>query len=171
MEDDKVEYRIVPDRPTILLGTDGTAWQRLEQRPNPNGYMRITVGKYRPGMRQERLYVYHLMLRTFRGVKPEGLLCRHLDDDPANNRLENLAYGTWQDNADDRVRNGSSTQGSGVHCAKLHESQIPEIRRLAAEGVSRTEIGRRFGVGQPTISDIVLGVTWKHVTADGDEPT
>lgn len=172
MEDEtnarEVRYRIAPDHPTILMGSDGSVWESREPTPNPNGYMRVTVGKTRHGKRKLRLYVHYLMLRTFVGVRPEGLLCRHLDDNRDNNRLDNLAYGNWQDNADDMVRNGNSSRGSGRHSAKLHESQIPAIRLLASEGICQAEISRRFGVSPATISEVVRGVTWKHVT-DGHE--
>jgi hypothetical protein len=48
--------------------------------------------------------------------------------------------------------------------AKLSDADIPEIRRLAAEGVSRREIGRMFGVHNRTVTKIVNGEYWKHVT-------
>lgn len=49
--------------------------------------------------------VHRLVMMAFIGPKPEGHIIRHLNDDPLDNWLENLEYGTPAQNADDRVRN------------------------------------------------------------------
>ena len=43
---------------------------------------------------------------------------------------------------------------------------VIETRRLSAEGVRLTEIGRRMGVCRSTISDAVQGLTWTHVPTE-----
>src|SRR5690348_870301 len=48
-------------------------------------------------------YVHHLVLLAFVGPRPQGQEIRHLDGDPGNNRLSNLAYGSTSENAYDRV--------------------------------------------------------------------
>jgi hypothetical protein len=53
----------------------------------------------------ERL-MHRLMLETFRGPRPKGQECRHLDDNKHNWRIENLKWGTRFENGQDRVRNG-----------------------------------------------------------------
>ena len=54
---------------------------------------------------QVRMTRADVILLTFVGPKPEGHLSRHYDDDPWNNRLENLLYGTVSDNVKDSYRN------------------------------------------------------------------
>jgi hypothetical protein len=49
--------------------------------------------------------VHSLVLAAFVGPRPEGQVVRHLNDDPLDNWLENLEYGTAAQNAEDRVRN------------------------------------------------------------------
>jgi hypothetical protein len=55
--------------------------------------------------RQRRVHV--LMAETWLGPRPFGQQILHADDQPANTHIANLAYGTPQQNADDRARNHS----------------------------------------------------------------
>ncbi|GAG51392.1 unnamed protein product, partial [marine sediment metagenome] len=48
--------------------------------------------------------------------------------------------------------------------SKLNEEQVKEIKRLLAEGrMSKTAIGRLFGVTDVAICYIANGKTWSHV--------
>lgn len=55
------------------------------------------------------------------------------------------------------------SKGSGNPGAKLNESDVAEIRRLLATGVSQSKIGREFGVSQSAISFINRRKSWSHV--------
>ena len=67
-------------------------------------YLRVSItGKTRR--------VHQLVLEAFVGPRPTGHLVMHLDDDPTNNALTNLRYGTQQDNLDDMVTKGRSCKG------------------------------------------------------------
>lgn len=48
------------------------------------------------------------------------MLVRHLDDNPEDNRLENLAYGTPAENGADAVRHGRNVQANQTHCVNGH---------------------------------------------------
>ena len=50
--------------------------------------------------------VASLVAFAFIGPRPDGNVVRHLDGNKDNNRADNLAYGTHQDNADDDRRLG-----------------------------------------------------------------
>lgn len=58
-------------------------------------------------------FVHRLVLETFVGPMPQGLQVRHLDGDPKNNHLVNLAYGSAKENAADRDRHGRTFNGRG----------------------------------------------------------
>ena len=47
--------------------------------------------------------VHQLVAEAFLGPRPDGQLVRHLNSDPTDNRLCNLAYGTNSENAQDRA--------------------------------------------------------------------
>lgn len=43
-------------------------------------------------------YVHHIVLETFTGGDPAGMQACHWNDDPGDNRLENLRWGTSPEN-------------------------------------------------------------------------
>jgi hypothetical protein len=57
-----------------------------------------------------KVFVHRLVLDAFVGRCPEGQQCRHLDGDPTNNHLSNLAWGTAAENATDRDIHGRLTR-------------------------------------------------------------
>ena len=67
------------------------------------------------------------------------------------------------------VRNGRHTfpdktaRGSRVNTAKLTESQVIELRRLSASGMSSYLLADRFGITPSTARKIVRGIYWRHV--------
>lgn len=65
--------------------------------------------------------VQRLVIEAFQGPRPAGMVVCHKDDDPKNNRAENLYYGTRSDNTYDMVRNGNHNHARKTHCAKGHE--------------------------------------------------
>lgn len=71
---------------------------------NPNGYPQVQL--CRLGHRVNAL-PHVLMLRAFVGPPPPGTEARHLDGNPMNGALENLAWGTKSENARDQVRHGT----------------------------------------------------------------
>ena len=88
----------------------------LKERPLPNGRPRVSIAA---GGRAVDAYVYHLVLDAFIGPRPQGMECLHWDDDPTNNTLENLRWGTRADNMRDMSRNGAGNAGV-THCPSGH---------------------------------------------------
>ena len=71
---------------------------------NRHGYMVVKFYDRGPV-----LYVHHLVLTAFDGPRPAGMThIRHLNGNPADNRLTNLAYGTPSENGRDMVAHGRS---------------------------------------------------------------
>lgn len=70
--------------------------------------------------------VHTLMALAFLGP-PEGRQVRHLNGDPHDNRLENLAYGTVEDNMADMVRHGTQWQQQKTHCPAGHPLEEPNL--------------------------------------------
>jgi hypothetical protein len=110
------------------------------------------------------LKVHRLVLEAFVGpARPESSVGRHLDGDPTNNRLENLAWGTMAENSQDMVRHGRSQRGSKSPVARLTEEKVRQARRLYADGMSQEDIAARLGVVQGTVSCALRGVSWAWV--------
>ena len=69
-----------------------------------NRYLSINFGFHKKG-KKTRWYIHELLLLTFVGPRPEGMVARHLNDNPRDNRLENLAWGTKKENTKDALKN------------------------------------------------------------------
>jgi hypothetical protein len=100
------------------------------------------------------------VLEAFIGPRPENCEVRHLDGDPSNNRLDNLAWGTKAENQADKVRHGTILRGTANPASKLTEADVLAIRASNKRQVDLAEI---YGVTQPIISAIRLRKIWKHL--------
>ena len=90
----------------------------LKPQKNPGGY--LTVSLWENG-KQKLRYVHRLVLEAFVGEEPPGTQACHWNDDPEDNRLENLRWGTPTENRLDSVRNGSHHNSIKTHCKWGHE--------------------------------------------------
>jgi hypothetical protein len=92
------------------------AWRKskpLTANITESGHLRV----YIDGSQRS---VHVLMLEAFVGPRPEGAVARHLNGLPDDNRLDNLAWGTVAENAQDRVRHGRDANARKTHCPKGH---------------------------------------------------
>jgi HNH endonuclease/Homeodomain-like domain len=104
---------------------------------------------------RSKIYAVHrLVLETFVGPCPDGLLTCHNDGDPTNNRVNNLRWDTPKANAADRVSHGNTWAG-GRNGSKLSKSQRQKVFRLKEEGVSVDRIAKRLGVTPRRIYQIL----------------
>lgn len=83
--------------------------------------------------------VHALVLEAFVGPRPEGMVCRHLDGDPTNNTVENLAWGTHSENQYDKVEHGRHHNVGHwkTHCKYGHE--FTDENTIWREGDTRRE--------------------------------
>lgn len=81
--------------------------------PNPDGYMHAEVNG-------QTVYVHRLVMQTFVGPRPEGLVILHRDDDTTNNSLSNLRYGTQGENVRQAVDAGTHRNVRKTTCPKGH---------------------------------------------------
>jgi len=133
-----------------------------------HGYrtVNLTLGG---GLKQARS-VHRLVLETFVGPCPHGLVCCHNDGDPTNNCLENLRWGTYQSNSEDKLRHGTMCRGEAARHAKLRKLDVLEIRRLRSEGHSASSLADRFNISPRNVRVIVSGRSWRHLLPHEDQP-
>jgi len=112
-------------------------------------------------------YIHRLVLDAFRGPKPApGMVCRHLDGDPLNNRLANLVWGTHQENMNDKKRHGTTYSAAGETnpMAKLTEGKVLKCRRLFATGnYTLTALAVWCGIAVASMHHIIHRKAWKHI--------
>jgi hypothetical protein len=173
------EYRKpVPDFPGYSINTEGVLWTHLLGKKNPflpprvktpsrgkNGYLITNLVDANGRSRPCKIHV--LVMLTFLGPRPPGMMVCHNDGNPANNSIRNLRWGTWQDNFNDAVAHGTASIGSRSGRAKLTEVDIMMIRRLGRGGVRQKDISRHYGVSKQLISRILQRGSWRHVPDEG----
>jgi hypothetical protein len=97
-----------------------------------SGHLSVVLG------RGNTRTVHSLALEAFAHPRRKGLECRHLDGNPANNKLENLAWGTRAENNRDKFAHGG--------CYKLTPTTLAEIRAEAAAGKTGYRIAKERGL-------------------------
>jgi hypothetical protein len=108
-------------------------------------------------IRNRRLRVHHAVLLTFVGPRPDGQIGLHGDDDPTNNAVENLSWGTRLDNAADRRRNRGYPRGADAPGACLTAQQVEQIR---LDSRSARAVAADYGVSHTSILEIRRGNRW-----------
>lgn len=132
------------------------------RRPGPNrGYQQVNI---MTGGRRIAVKIHRAVLEAFVGPCPAGMECRHRDNNPSNNHLTNLAWGTPVENAADRAAHGTQQRGTGVPSAVLTEAGVTALRQARANGSTLDQLAARFGVSAVQASRIASGQAWRHVT-------
>ena len=97
----------IPGFPGYTIVRDGRVWShktsKILKPSKISKYGHLCIALCNNGKMHRRL-VHRLVLETFVGPCPDGLECRHLDGNPANNRVENLRWGTRIENIRDQSR-------------------------------------------------------------------
>lgn len=177
-----VLYLAAPGFPGYMLGSDGTVWsqwikgrwrkrrpvwRRLSTPPDNAGYPQVNlyhVGEDEGGRVHCKVHV--IIAEAFLGKRPEGLLIRHLNGNPADNHIENLAYGTDAENCADTIFHGRTNRGTRAPSSKLSDDDVRSIRERAASGEKQKDLAAEYGVSEPTISEIVNRRTWGHLEGE-----
>lgn len=159
----RTEYRPIPGyHGYVITGNGRMHGPRGHLRPMAMDTGHLYVFAKRPGV-PRKLFVHRAVLLAWIGPPGEGQSDgRHLNDDPSDNRVENLAWGTRLDNAKDKIRNGGQQRGERVGTAKLTEADVRAIRtRWPAETLRA--LGSEYGVSHTAIRRAVNGAKWRHV--------
>jgi hypothetical protein len=174
-----VEYREIADFPGYRVGSDGSVWyawitcragrkltdrwKQMKPGTHHKGYLYVNLtppagGKYKT------FRVHRLVLAAFVGPCPDGMECRHLNGIKADCRLENLAWGTQEENRSDNSRLNAYQCGETHHYSKLTEKSVRRIReRHAKGGIFLRELAEQFGITLGAVHAIVHRHSWKHV--------
>jgi hypothetical protein len=136
-------------------------------QPQENGCINWTGGIDKNGY--GIIQVNHKQLRAHRlswflagNTIPDGLILRHKCK---QNRVccntEHLETGTYQDNANDTIRDGTSNKGVKNGRCKLTAEQILEIRARTNE--LHSDLAKEFKVSRVLINHIILRYIWTHI--------
>ena len=174
------ELRDIPGYPGYAVTLDGRVWSKprkdsrgckqggfwMKSGIRPDGHLDVhlrVAGRYR--IRK----VHRLVLEAFVGPCPAGMECRHLNGNPSDNRVENLAWGTRSENCQDAIRQGTSycvtqPKGGDKPNSKLHEDDVRIIFHAYHDGYySQREIAEAFGICVSTVLAIAKKRKWSHL--------
>jgi len=132
----------------------------LKQYNDKNGYLLVYVllnnkmGTYRS---------HRIILETFVGPCPKGMVCRHLDGNPKNNKLDNLEWNTNSINMKDRTKHGTQPKGEKTSQSKFYDIDILNMRQLYKNGWTTQEISKKYNTNYKVIWKIVTYKLWKHL--------
>lgn len=130
--------------------------------PNKGGYRQVEL--YRLNGSFERRKLARVVLEAFVCDRPDGMVSCHSDDDPTNNRLDNLRWGTSKENSQDMVVRRRNPVGEQRVEAKLTEDDVRKARKLYDSGrLTVNRLAEMFGVHRKTMWSVVRRETWKHV--------
>lgn len=152
------EWAFISGHPSYKISNRGRVWSDISRKfmtPTPNtksGHLEISLKD--TGSR-ERAYIHRLVAESFVPNTDNQPVVRHLDDDPENNHVKNLAWGTQADNVRDMYENG---EGSNRRITLKNSSG--KIERFD----SHTQAARALGVSKSAISLLKSG---KNKTCKG----
>lgn len=138
-------------------GRIGYEWRQLNPGLDRDGYRMATLTA--KNGRQSGKKVAPLVCAAFHGQRPNGQECRHLNGIRIDDRVENLAWGTSQQNQHDRRAHGRAPTRSENGNAKLSEDDVAAIRLLKGKKRQR-DIADDFQITQGHVSRIHRGAQW-----------
>lgn len=176
--------KTIPDFFAYRIGTDGTLWSCWERRhgkKTPGNRRRWVLGstwhKQNPGVnsrgyrqallcptmgkKRRIVKVANLVLEAFRGPRPRGLIVCHHNDQPTDDRLENLRWDTPASNTHDAVRNGVHPVGRKNGQTKRAAKKYPEIVKLRKSGATQRQIESALHVSYDTVKKALGEYTWR----------
>lgn len=129
---------------------------------NPN-YIRLTVQLCRDGETNRQLVSRLIALTFIDNPENKPFVC-HKDDNPQNNIVGNLFWGTLQENTADCVAKKRNVFGERCLQAKLNVRDIIEIRKMYAQRLFTHErIAQMYNVQRSAITRVINRTNWNHI--------
>jgi len=166
-----------------VIKSDGCwLWNGFWHKPPRRGYGQFSC--------EGKLYNAHRWIyQQLNGDLPTSMDVCHKCDNPRCVRPDHLFAGTRADNMRDCALKGRNimqihpeksallkanrkrlsikpARGESQGSAKLKESEIMEIRKLARSGVSSMMLSKKFNVSDGHIRKVAAGKAWAHIAID-----
>lgn len=139
-----------------------TKTKRFLKPTHGDGHGHLAVKFSEKGTRRQG-YAHRLIAQAFIPNENNYSIVRHLDDNPSNNEIENLAWGTQKDNHADSVRNGTCYTPKDVDREKgiqITRKPVYAINRETGERAlypGQSEAARMLGLQQSNIYKVLRG--------------
>ncbi len=157
------EWKVIKDFPKYMVSNLGRVINKFTDK---EPYMSDNHNHWEITFRVDKKVYYRrvhlLVMEAFGPPKPgPEYMCRHLDGNTKNNRIDNLCWGTHKENINDRLDNPNDTK------IKFTRDDIIKIKNLLIEGKHKVcEIAKMFGVSSSAIQLIKNGHHWPDIGPD-----
>jgi hypothetical protein len=155
---------------------DGSIRSGLRSKPMLTPCRNKVTGYFSVSLRVEgrtiRETVHRLVAAIYCDGYQDGHVVNHKNGDRSDNRAENLEWISNQDN----LRHARDVLGVRVphldqngernHAAKLSKSDVEQIFAMRSAGALQSEIASKYGVQPNTISRILNGKRWSHMSVN-----
>lgn len=169
------EWRPISDFPRYQVSNLGRVKgvTRILTLQEIEGGYQFAMLRLEGSRRLYRCRVGRLVATAFHGDAPPGYEAAHLDNNPRNNRADNLAWTTHLENESHKFRHGTNPAGDRHPQRKLSSDQVVAVRK--AHAVIRLQRGRRappgtlaalaekFGIKPTHVAKIVGRGIWRHL--------
>lgn len=146
----------------IAVTNDDGCWEWQGMR-NEHGYGRIWDDAHDDSTVSPLTYAHRAVYElTYGSLTPQDNVLHRCDNPPCC-RPDHLWLGSHHDNTLDRDNKDRVRHGSAHRNAKLTEKVVRRIRALYdTQAISQRELAAMFNVSHQSISDALLGKTWKR---------
>lgn len=143
-----------------VVKEDGKCWLWVGGR-DKNAYGRISVSG-------KPMLAHRVSWQIHKGLIDDGLVVRHMCDNPSCVNPDHLRLGTVQDNNNDALDKGRSqlnpqTTGEKSAVAKMNETSVKLLRLAHESGASKQQLQEASGLSSSGVNSIIWRRTWNHV--------
>lgn len=105
-----------------------------------------------------------LLMTLYGPPRPTNRHCVcHCDGDSLHDHIDNLYWGTYTENNNDRIRHGTMPYGTKHPNAKLSEQSVSELKEAHRRGESKSSLAKRYSISATLAGRIIRGLAWPHV--------
>ena len=108
-------------------------------------------------------YAHRLSLEMDGRPVPSRWHACHTCDNPPCVNPSHLFAGTPKENVMDKVSKGRHTYGETHPNAKLSNTEVKNIRKLASEGMFQSDIAHTYGLNESYVSELVAGLKRRDI--------
>lgn len=128
--------------------------------PFAKGTKGYGLGSYKA----KRWHAHRFVCAAVHGEAKPGQMALHSCGNAWCVNHRHLRWGSGSENAADRALMGKTARGSFNGWAKLTEDDVRAIKARRRSGMTGVEAGRPFGASKYTVSLIMKGKQWAHVS-------
>lgn len=151
------ESKPIPSLPSYYATPDGSIYRvsrkngliKLSDNSTSNSGYKM-VQPYLNGKRKLK-YVHQLVLEAFAGLRPEGLVCDHINRDKTDNRIDNLRYVTRSENGKNCERRSTLGTKYKKHSEGKYGKYLGVIRQLKENGTKPAVVAEKLQIPVTTV--------------------